>query len=73
MEKQQKVKRILAWIGVIILAGMYLLTFLLAIFDMSASATMFRVAFGCTFAVPIMLYAYMLVYKWTHKKNDPET
>ncbi len=72
MDKLQKVRRILAWIGIIALGGLYLITFLLAIFDHSATATMFRVAFACTFVIPIMLYAYMLVYKWTHKNNNPD-
>ena len=67
----KKTKRILAWIGVILLAGMYIATFFLAIFDNPATMTMFRAAFGCTILVPILLYAYTLVYKW-QKNNRKE-
>lgn len=69
----KKLKRILAWVGIVLLVGMYLATFLLAIFDRSASMSMFRASVGCTILVPVMLYAYTLVYKWTKdrdKKNE---
>ncbi len=67
----KKFKRILAWAGIVLLVGMYLATFLLAIFDHSASMSMFRASVGCTILVPVMLYAYTLVYKWT-KDRDKE-
>lgn len=68
----KKGKRILAWIGIALLLSMYLITFLLAIFDKSASMTMFRASFGCTILVPIMLYAYALVYKWSKDKHKED-
>lgn len=68
----KKGKRILAIIGVVLLVGMYLATLILAIFDRSASMSMFKAAAACTILIPIMLYAYTLVYKWTKDKNDKD-
>ena len=66
----KKAKRILAWIGILLLVGMYLSTFLLTIFDKSASMGMFKASVACTILVPVMLYAYTLVYKWTKGKDE---
>lgn len=73
ISNMKKIKQILAWTGIVVLVGMYLVTLLLAIFDHTASMTMFRVAAGCTILIPIMLYAYMLVYKWTKNRDDDRT
>lgn len=68
----EKFKKILAWTGIILLVGMYVLTLILAIVDSSATAAMFKTSFACSFLIPIMLYAYMLVYKWMKDKQDSD-
>ena len=68
----EKLKRILAWTAIILLVGMYVITLILAIVDSSAAVVMFKASFACSFLIPIMLYAYMLVYKWTKDRNDSD-
>lgn len=68
----EKLKRILAWTGIILLVGMYVITLILAIVDSSTTGVMFKASFACSFLIPVMLYAYMLVYKWTKDRNDSD-
>ena len=68
----KKLKRILAWTAIILLVGMYVITLILAIVDSSAAGVMFKASFACSFLIPVMLYAYMLVYKWTKDRNDSD-
>ena len=68
----KKLKRILAWTAIILLVGMYVITLILAIVDSSAAGVMFKASFACSFLITIMLYAYMLVYKWTKDRNDSD-
>lgn len=69
----QKVKRILAWIGILVLGGLYLTTFVASIFQSEFSTNLFMASLYCTAIVPIMLYAYMLVYKVLKKKNSNDS
>ena len=64
-----KLKRTLALIGAVLLLGLYLATFVLAILDKSATMGMFKASVACTILIPVMLYAYTLVYKWTKNRN----
>ncbi|HIX28512.1 MAG TPA: HAD family phosphatase [Candidatus Blautia stercoravium] len=66
----KNLKRLLAVIGIILLAGMYVLTFILALTDNSAAGNMIMASLYATVIIPILLYAFLLVYKWTHPKND---
>ena len=69
----EKVKRILAWIGVLVLVGLYLTTFIASIFQSEFSSNLFIASLYCTVIVPIMLYVYMLVYKVLKKKNSEDS
>ena len=69
----QKVKRILAWIGILVLGGLYLTTFVASIFQSEFSANLFMASLYCTVIVPIMLYAYLLVYRVLKKKNSNDS
>ena len=66
----KNLKRLLAVIGIILLAGMYVLTFILALTDNSAAGNMIMASLYATVIIPILLYAFLLVYHWTHQKND---
>lgn len=57
----QKLKRILAFIGIILLVGMYLATLVLALTSSPAAQNMLMAAIGCTIIVPCVLYAIILV------------
>ncbi|MCQ2507760.1 MAG: hypothetical protein MJ097_03100 [Dorea sp.] len=66
----KKTKRILAIIAIIILVGMYLATLVFAILDPSEGMWMFKASIGCTIILPVLIYAYTLVYKVT--RPDPK-
>lgn len=59
----QKLKRILAWAGIIILASLYLITLILAFVDPTASKDWLKAAIVCTIIIPVFFYAYLLVYR----------
>lgn len=69
----QKLKRILAWIGILVLGGLYLTTFVASIFQSEFSANLFMASLYCTAIVPIMLYGCMLVYKMLKKNNSNDS
>jgi len=66
----KKGKRILALIGAILLVGMYASTLIFALFDRSASQGLFKASIACTIFVPVIIYAYTLVYKLLKDKNN---
>ena len=63
-----KLKRILALAGAILLAGLYLITLILAFVDPTASKDWLKAAVAATLVIPVLLYAYMLVYRYLKKK-----
>ena len=66
-------KRILAWIGIGILVAMYLVTLIMAIFDSSATMSMFKGCVAVTIFVPVVIYGYLLLHKYAmSKKNDEQ-
>lgn len=67
-----KIKRILALIGVLILVGIYIVTFISAIFTTPATDALWKASIYCTVAVPVLLYAYMLIYKILKKHREDQ-
>ena len=59
----KKTRRILAIIGIVLLLGMYLTCFILALTGRHQATDLFRAALGATIAVPIMLYAFLMLLK----------
>ena len=59
----KKVKRIIALIGVIILVGMYLITFILGLTASPATTNMLMAAIVCTVIIPCLLYGMTLLAK----------
>ena len=68
----KKTQRILAIIGIVLLLSMYVVCFILAIVGKHQATTLFRAALGATIAVPIVLYAFMMLLKVfpMFKKNE---
>ena len=52
-------KRVAAIIGIVLLAGLYLLTFISALIGTEASGRLFRFSLGMTIAVPIFLWVFI--------------
>ena len=69
----KKIKRILALIGAILLFCMYASTLVFAFIDHSASMGLLKASIACTIILPVLLYAYTLVYRVTKTDSDPDT
>lgn len=63
-------KRVLAIILVVLLILIYLVTLISAIVDSPYSEALFKASMFCTFAVPIFIYAVMLIHRLTKDKNE---
>ena len=67
-----KLRRIFAAAGAVVLLGMYLLTFISAIPATPATHALFLGSLSATIIIPIFLYAYTLIYKMVYKKKDED-
>ena len=67
-----KWKRILAWIGIILLLLLYVCTLVSAIFVTPATQGFFKASLLATIMIPILLYGYLLVYRVIKGRNDEE-
>lgn len=63
----KKIKRILALLGVVLLAGMYVATLISAFLATPATRDLFLASVVATVMIPILLYVLQLIYKWLFK------
>ena len=71
MKKSGKVKRIIALGGVVVLLGLYLVTFITAILAKPYRDQMFTTSLYCTFIIPVLIYGFMVVSKaFGHKEGE---
>lgn len=68
----KQVKRILAIIGTVLLAAMYLATLFFAVFDTGNSMAMFKASVTCTVLVPILIWGYTVIYRLAKGKDEKE-
>lgn len=66
----KKIQRILAVIGVLLLLAMYGSTMVFALSGSADSTGWFKASIYCTVIVPVLLYAYTLIYKYLKHRND---
>lgn len=66
-------KRIFALIGAFLLVCLYGSTLVFAFIDCSASAGLLKASIAATILVPVLLYAYTLVYRLVNKKDADDT
>ena len=59
----KKTRQILAVTGIVLLLSMYLVCLILAITGKHEATTMFKAALGATIAVPLVLYAFLMLLK----------
>lgn len=59
----KKIKQILALLLAILLGGLYLFTLIVSFFQGSVSSGLLQACIYCTVAVPVLIYAYMLIYR----------
>ncbi len=63
-------KRILAWTGIGLLVGMYLLTLLFALLKSPGAHGLFVVSLYCTGVIPVLLFVSIRVSKWVKDFNS---
>ena len=68
----KKMKRILDWIGIIVLAGLYLVTFILGVTGNESTKGLLMASIACTVIVPCLMYGMMLIAKVLGSRNQPE-
>ena len=68
----KKLKRILALIGVILLAALYVSTLVFALMDSPAAGGMFRASVAATILVPVLLYAYIMIARLLKERRQDE-
>lgn len=68
----KKIKQILALIGVILLAALYVTTLILAITDNSGTMNMFFASVVATIIIPVLIWAYTLIYRLTRGNKDSD-
>lgn len=71
--KKRKItsRQIAAWIGIFLLAALYIATLFAAIFDHSASGSLFAACLYATVAVPLLIWIYSWIYqKVKDQKED---
>lgn len=69
----KKSKRIFALICAIVLIGMYISTLIFAFIDRSASLGLLKASIAATIVLPVMLYAYTLLYRLIKKQDTEDT
>ena len=76
-KKYNKIKRLLAALGAFLLFAMYALTLIFALTDHSATTGLLKASIACTILLPVLLYAFILVYRLTDKdqrrRNEEES
>lgn len=70
--KPGKIRRILALAGALLLFGMYAATILFAFIDHSSTQGLLKASIACTFILPVLLYAYTLVYRISGPTYDTD-
>lgn len=65
-------KRVLAWIGIVVLLFCYLMTFISAFFTNSSSHGWFSASVAATIIVPCFMYAYFMLAKTLDNRKQEE-
>lgn len=66
-------KRIAAIIAIILILSLYIVFLVSAFISKKESPGLFAAAFFCSIVIPIMLWWFIAVYKWVHKKSDNDS
>ncbi len=68
----KRLKQITALIGVIVLLGLYVSTVVLACIGSDTAMRLLRAAIYATIVLPVLLWAYSLIYKVLKRNYSPE-
>ena len=70
MNAKYNAKRIFALLGVILIGIMVLATLIVAIIPFPGSDKYFLVLLGCDIILPVLIWMYMMLYKWARRADD---
>ena len=72
--RNKRVKQILAIIGLVIIAGLYITTLVLALTGSESTKSLFLVSIVCTIVVPLIMYIFSWAFKLAkgNTENIPE-
>ena len=65
----KKIKQIAAVVMCVLLVGMYVASFVAAIFAKPQAHGLFMASVGMTIMIPLLLYAYTIIYRVIHPNN----
>ncbi len=68
----KKLRQIACIAGAVILAGIYILTLIFSLTDSSQAKSWLSASLYSTVAVPIILYAFLLITKQLRGQDDPK-
>jgi len=63
MKNFKRIRQIFAWIGIVVLLGLYLTSLILAFSGSPMAQALFRGSFAATVVFPILLYAMQIIYR----------
>ena len=65
-----KAKRIIAWVGIVFLVGMYIVTLITGMMHGEKADIWFKMSIACTIALPVLLYGYNLIIRIVRKERE---
>lgn len=68
MAGMKNIRRILAWIAIILLVGMYVASFITALLSTPGHGELFKVTLGMTVGVPILVWIILYAIDHSHKE-----
>ncbi|MDO5521173.1 MAG: hypothetical protein Q4G58_11840 [bacterium] len=68
----EKSKKIVAIVGIVFLIGSYITTFVASLMHSSFAHGLFKASLFCSLVVPIILYGYILIYKYFSGKDHSD-
>ena len=67
-----KIKQVVAIVMCVLLVGMYVASFVAAIFAKPQAHGLFMASVGMTIMIPLLLYAYTIIYRVIHPEVHKE-
>ena len=69
----EKIKRILALAGALLLASLYICTLIFALMDSPAASRLLTASVAATILVPVLLYAYILIARLLKDRGEKQS
>ncbi|NLP16126.1 MAG: hypothetical protein GX379_03675 [Clostridiales bacterium] len=70
--KKLKAKRVGAIIGIVAILSLYIISFIIGIFFSDEYPQLFMASVFLAVIIPIIIYCFIAVYRYVHKKPIPE-